>query len=140
MHPFRIWAASAALLLAGGWAGSEVGLSSHPKTVLVALDASHPMAAEWEAAGRTLDALADGRHVVLTVASEKGVEVRRTDRPSLSGVRPYAPRDLAKLAAVAAAEGKAEGTADERILVTNADASEVPDALRGWRLVRPGQR
>jgi hypothetical protein len=132
MRSFAIWAAVSAALLAGGLLASRSMLSDHPALVLVAIDASHSMSGDWNAAANIVDRLAARPFTKHSIVSEKGpVE---GDGRSIRNIRPYAPRDLERLAAIV---GKRTGETEEKILITNAATDEIPEALRDWTILRP---
>ncbi len=118
---FGIWLAAAlvAFSVHGGIVRHYGAGARH--RVLIVLDASYPMAKDWDRAAEAVRALARGEGNLYAVATDKGLVHGWAAAPSAAAVVPYAPRNLDGLSARLPKEA---AEADRVVLVTNADRSE----------------
>jgi len=121
---FAIWLTAATLAFAAH--ASVVRFAGHPRKVLIVIDASYPMARDWDKALEAVQGLSGKKNERYAVATEKGLVHGYAEAPAVGTVTPYAPRDLSGLSKHLPQEAT---TADEIVLVTNADAAEA--ALSG---------
>ncbi|HEY5790288.1 MAG TPA: hypothetical protein VIX81_06665 [Gammaproteobacteria bacterium] len=134
MRPLLSWlvlAVAAFAALAGGY---HWYLGEHPRTVVIVVDSSFPMRADWERLPALFARLADDPYARYRVVTDKGQVAEYAGAPRPPSAAPYAPRALQRLAEPGFAAHLAG--ADAVYLVTNAPAAEVP-VLPGARLLRP---
>jgi hypothetical protein len=134
MRPFLIWL----ILAAAGFGGTglywHTQLTNDPRQVLVVVDASFPMEAEWGDMPALLRELSAARYASFALYTDKGKVHSWRGLLALGTTTPYAPRALDTLAIL---NGSAElKQADRRILITNAPADQL-GAWSGWDVVRP---
>lgn len=134
MKAFFSWLAVTLVSFGGLAGGYHLVLEGDPDRVLVVVDSSFAMKADWSRIPAVLDRLDDRRYARFALATEKGPVHGYRRYLDAARLRPYAPRDFARLGELDAAPELAG--AEERILVTNATASETAN-LKGWRIVRP---
>lgn len=118
---FRVWlAVTLAAFAANAW-GVGYYLREHPRKVLIVLDASYPMAADWDRAMEAARSVAGEKNQVYAVATEKGLVHGWANGADFGGIVPYAPRNLDGLSKRLPKE---VADADEVVLVTNASGPE----------------
>lgn len=133
MRALAIWLAIAAAGHGALAAGYHLYLTSSPRRLAVVLDSSFPMRPVWSQVEGALDRLGERRYTVFSLFTEKSRVHGWSPRFRPGRVTPYAPRDFAGLAALAATGELAE--ADEVVMITNATDAET-GAPSGWRVER----
>ncbi len=135
MKPFLIWLVITVASFAALGGGYHLYLSDHPRRILIVLDASYAMQADWRAIPRVLEPISTQPYTEYSLYTEKSKVHGWTSSVAYEQVRPFAPRDLTKLEDFRH-QSEFED-ADRIIFITNAGASELA-GLGDWELVRPG--
>lgn len=135
MKPFLAWFAITVVAFGSLGGGYHVYLSEHPRRVLVVLDASYPMQADWRDLPAVLEPIAGQPYTEYSLYTEKSKVHGWKSDVSYERVNPFAPRDLTKLDELRRQPEFEE--ADRIIFITNAGTSELA-RLGDWELVRPG--
>ncbi|MGI9336036.1 MAG: hypothetical protein ACR2RL_23055 [Gammaproteobacteria bacterium] len=136
MKPFAVWLAAAIGAFAAFGGGYHMHLESSPRRVVVLVDTSYPMRTSWQAVAGQLANLEERRYTQFSLFTEKGKIHGWNARLRPGDVAPYAPRNLDKLSNPGHQPEFTE--ADDRILITNADAAELPGPS-GWDILRLGR-
>jgi hypothetical protein len=134
MKAFFSWLAITLVAFGGLGGGYHMVLASDPHRVLVVVDSSFGMKADWGRVLRILDKIDDERYSRFALATEKGPVHGYKERLDAGRLTPYAPRDFSGLGSLENAPELAG--AAEYVLVTNAPASET-GGLSGWTVIRP---
>ena len=135
MKPFLAWLAITVAWFASLSGGYHLYLSEHPRRVLVVLDASYAMQADWREIPRVLEPITEQPYTEYSLYTEKSKVHGWKSIVSYERLRPFAPRDLTRLEELPRQPEFEE--ADRIIFVTNAGESELA-RLGNWELVRPG--
>ncbi len=134
MKAFGSWLVITLVAFASLGGGYHMVLAGDPHRVLVVVDSSFGMKADWGRVPRILDKIDDERYSQFALATEKGPVHGYKGRLDAGRLTPYAPRDFSGLDRLENAPELAG--AEEYILVTNAPAGET-GSLDGWTIVRP---
>jgi hypothetical protein len=135
VKPFFAWLLIAAASFGSLAGGYHLYLSEHPRRVLIVLDASYPMQADWRAIPGVLKPISTQPYTEFSLYTEKSKVHGWTSTVAYERVNPFAPRDLSKLEDM---QGEREFyEADRIIFVTNAGAGDLA-GFGNWELVRPG--
>ena len=136
MRPLLIWLLAAVLgfsALAGSY---HFYLLENPRRLLVIVDASRPMAADWSAVEPLLDQLNRRRYTVFSLATEKDLVHAWSSYLALGLTRPRAARDFSRLRSRTHLNLGSNPTV---LFVTNAEPALTAE-FKDWQIVRPDQR
>ena len=134
MKPFVIWLCGSLLAVAGLGGAYHLALSDSPRRVAVVVDSAYPMTDAWSRVPSILRRIEDRRYSVFSLSTEKGGVHGWQSRLTLGPFRPYGPRKLDDIDALAQRPEIAE--AGEVYFITNAPEA-VLAGLSGWEVVRP---
>ena len=133
MKAFVVWLALQSAVMGGAYAmAHSIEERAPAQRIGVAVDASFAMREDWGRVPRMLDDIARAHpKATFIVVTEPGSTGEWAERPSLGGARPFAPRRLEKLAAMALWD-----QTDTVYLITNDRGFDAPS---GWRTRHPGE-
>ena len=134
MKAFFSWLIVTLVAFGGLGGGYHMVLAGDPHRVLVVVDSSFGMKADWGRVPRILDKIDNQRYSQFALATEKGPVHGYGRRLDAGRLTPYAPRDFSRLENLDNAPELAG--AEEYILVTNAPAAET-GTPGGWTVIRP---
>jgi hypothetical protein len=135
MKPFFTWLLVTLATFGSLGGGYHLYLNEHPRRIVVVLDASYPMQADWRAVAAVLKPISTLPYTEFSLYTEKSKVHGWKSNLAYERVNPFAPRNLTKLERMRR-ESEFE-KADRIIFVTNAGTSELA-GLGEWELVRPG--
>ena len=135
MRPLFFWLLAAILgfsILTGSY---HFQLLEHPRQLLVIVDASQPMAADWQAIEPMLNQLNQRRYTVFSLATEKDLVHDWSSYLALGLTRPRAGRDFSRLRSRTHLDLDSN---PEVLFITNAEPLLTAE-FSDWHIVRPGQ-
>ena len=133
MKTYALWFALHIAMM-GGVVTTNAAITEHaePLRIGVAVDASFKMRNVWGKVPKILDAIArEHPSATFIVVTEPGRIGEWSRRPTLDGVRPFAPRRLEKLA-----ETTLWNDTDKVYIITNEPKFETPN---GWEVKHLGK-
>jgi len=134
MQQLLVWCAVFFGFYAGLSGAYHVYLTSHPRRVLVAVDASFPMHTVWSQVPETLAALQARRYTLFSLITDKARVHTWQPQLELGHVQPYAPRALSQL--LDHQKYPEIAAADQVYVVTNAAHSATLAADTRWHIVQ----
>jgi len=134
MKAFGTWLAVTLVGFAGLSGGYHHSLSADPHRVLVVVDSSFDMKADWHRVPALLGRIENQRYAQFALATEKGPVHGYSAQLRSDRLTPYAPRNFSKIESLKGAP--LFSGAEKFILVTNASKSEA-SGLGGWTILRP---
>jgi hypothetical protein len=135
MKAFAIWLVVMVVMFGGFAFAYDSVRSGDPDQVLVVVDTSFPMQADWDKVGPTLDRLDNEGYSEFALAIDAELVHGWSDQLKLGDVRVFAPRHLDDLLVPGALPEIDEAT--RLVIVTNADPAEL-EGLDEWEIVTPG--
>ena len=135
MKTFAAWLVLVLLAFGTYGAGYHFLLASDPRRVLVVLDSSGPMSAVWSQVSSTLADIERRRYSSFALVTEKRRVHGWSDELDIGTLRPFAPRDLSRLADASFPEVE---EADEILFLTSAGEAET-GPFDHWQVVRLGR-
>lgn len=133
MNAIAAWFLAAVVGFSGLGAGYHWYLGEHPRRVLVVVDSSYPMQADWSSIPRHVNQLETRRYTAFSLYSEKGLVHGWADRINYEKVTAYAPRDFTLMQSF---ESRNEfEQASEVVLLTNATEAELAP-FDNWQIIR----
>ena len=127
------WFATAIIAFAGLGGGYHWYLGENPRRVVVVIDSSYAMQADWSSIPRHIARLEAHRYTEFALYTEKARVHGWTDRVNYEKVSPYAPRDFTPMQSYDARYEFEE--ASEVILLTNATEAESAP-FDDWQIIR----
>ncbi len=132
MKPFGIWMSIVLVVFGIYSAACHIYFVKNPHRVLVAVDTSFPMKADWHNAATIINNIGKQRYTEFCLVTEKKRIHSWSPVLELIKITPYAPRSFIKFTG-SKTYGEIE-EAEQKYLISNADFTWTED-LKGWTIL-----